>query len=131
MIIRICLNGWFWDQLMMNNAMSVNSLEITQLSVTYFDSENRLVLTVKNIGSSTVTNVTAIVYADNGITSNPIVFSSVLEESDSQGISEILTVLGTTTSMSILSDIEVSVLVNGTTYGGSVVQLDPIVLKVK
>jgi len=116
---------------MMNNAMSVNSLEITQLSVTYFDSENRLVLTVKNTGSSTVTNVTAIVYAENGIMSNPVIFSEILEESDSQGISEILTVLDTTTSMSILSDIEVSVLVNGITHGGSVVQLDPIVLKVK
>lgn len=116
---------------MMSNAMSVDDLEIRQLSVTYFDSENRLILTVKNTGSSTITNVTAIVYAENDITSNPLVFSKTLEESDSQGISEILTLLGTATPMSILSDKEVSVLINGTTYGGSVVQLDPIILKVQ
>ena len=116
---------------MMNNAMSVNSLEITQLSVTYFDSENRLILTVKNTGSSTITNVTATVYAEGDITSNSVVFSETLEESDSQGISEILTVLGTTTPMSVLSDKEVSVLIHGTTYGGSVVQMDPIILKVQ
>jgi len=116
---------------MMGNALSMNSLEITQLSVIYFDSENRLVLTVKNTGSSTITDVTATVYAENGITSNPVVFSEILEESDSQGISEILTVLDTITPMSVLSDKEVSVLISGTTYGGSVVQIDPIILKVK
>ena len=116
---------------MMNNAMSINSLEITQLSVIYFDSENRLILTVKNTGSSTITNVTATVYAEDGITSNPVVFSETLEESDSQGVSEILTVLGTTTPMSVLSDKEVSVLINGTTYGGSVVQVDPIIIKIQ
>ena len=116
---------------MMGNALSVNSLEITQLSVTYFDSENRLILTVKNTGSSTITNVTATVYAEGDITSNSVVFSETLEESDSQGISEILTVLGTTTPMSVLSDKEVSVNISGTTYGGSVVQMDPIILKVQ
>lgn len=116
---------------MMNNALSVNSLEIKQLSVTYFDSEDRLVLTVKNTGSSTITNVTAIVYADGGISSNPVMFSEILKESDSQGISEILTVLGTAIPMDVLSDMEVSVLISGTTYGGSVVQLDPITLKVQ
>ena len=116
---------------MMNNAMSINSLEITQLSVTYFDSENRLVLTVKNTGSSTISNVTAIVYAENSITSNPVMFSNILGESDSQGLSQILTELGTSTPMSIFSDKEVSVSVSGTTYGGSVVQLDPIILKVQ
>jgi len=116
---------------MMNNAMSINSLEITQLSVIYFDSENRLILTLKNTGSSTITNVTATVYAENNITSNPVVFSETLEESDSQGISEILTILGTITPMSVLSDKEVSVLIHGTTYGGSIIQVDPIILKVK
>ena len=116
---------------MMNNAMSVNSLEITQLSVIYFDSENRLILTVKNTGSSTITNVTVTVYAEDDITSNPVVFSETLEESDSQGVSEILTLLDTTTPMSVLSDKEVSVLINGTTYGGSLVQVDPIIIKVK
>lgn len=116
---------------MMSNALSINSLEITQLSVTYFDSENRLVLTVKNTGSSTISNVTAIVYAENSITSNPVIFSEILNESDSQGISEILTLLGTSTPMNVLSDKEVSVSISGITYGGSVVQLDPIILKVK
>ena len=116
---------------MMNNAMSINSLEITQLSVTYFDSENRLVLTLKNTGSSTISNVTAIVYAENGITSNPVIFSEILNESDSQGLSEILTLLGTGTPMSVLSDKEVSVSISGITYGGSIVQLDPVILKVK
>lgn len=116
---------------MMNNAMSINSLEITQLSVTYFDFENRLVLTVKNTGSSTISNVTAIVYAEGSITSNPILFSEILNESDSQGISEILTLLGTSTPMTVLNDREVSVSVSGITYGGSIVQLDQVILKVQ
>ncbi len=115
---------------MISNALSINSMQITQLDIINYESESRISLTIKNTGSSSISNVTAIVIISNNI-SNVVEISGIIDKSRTGSVSEKLTISGTTNPMMSVVGQEVLVEISGVGADGSIINVNPVKTRVR
>lgn len=115
---------------MISNSLVINSIQITQLDIIDYNDEPRISLTVKNTGSSTISNITAIVTIGSEI-SNDVNIAGVIEKSESGSVREILTVSGGSTAMTGVAGQSVLVEISGVTIDGSIVNVNTVKTKIK
>ncbi len=114
----------------LDSVTQINEIEISPVSVLKQGSDIRLIMTVKNSGTSLVQNMTATV-TDSDENSHGVSISNPIEIGKTQSVNSILTVSGTSNQMTSLIGEEVTVLASTTYSDGSQTHLKPIKIKVE
>ena len=114
---------------LVTSILSTGSIEVSQKNVVNYDGKSYIVMTIKNTGTSTITNAEVRVQVSD-ILSKPVFFDENIEEGNSSRVNEILkdendNIIITQTGERIL------VTLNATTTDGSKINIDPIKLRVK
>lgn len=105
------------------------SIDVTNQNVVDFDGKTYVMMTIKNTGMSTITNVDVIVKTENDVTGH-VFFTESIKEGSSASIDEILV---DETGANIITQTGERVLIstNATTVDGSVITIAPVKLRVK
>ena len=118
-------------QEIMDNAMTISLLEVTQFSVTDIGDTSRLSLTIKNSGNTPITNVSLQVINATNTISNAITYSGTIESARTHAFTDGLTISGTTTPMILTDGSYVLIEITAETIDGATLNVDPIKIRVK
>ena len=118
-------------QEIMDNAMTISLLEVTQFSVTDIGDTSRLSLTLKNSGNTPIANVSLQVINATNTVSNAITYSGTIESSRTHALQETLTISGTTNQMTLVDGSNVLIEITAETLEGATLNVDPIKIRVK
>ena len=118
-------------QEIMDNAMTISLLEVTQFSVTDIGDTSRLSLTLKNSGNTPIANVSLQVINATNTVSNTITYSGTIESSRTHALQETLTISGTTNQMTLVDGSNVLIEITAETLEGATLNVDPLKIRVK